>query len=130
MIAQRSGSTDRSTRLGADPSADSVRKPRIAYVVNNAEFFVSHRLVIALAARHSSYSVLLLTGRASSPSNESQALPQLADASIAHWSGIFTSGGMNPVVEVFGFFQRLWWLWRCKPDIVHCASPKDLLHGG
>ena len=103
---------------------------RIAYVVNNAAFFVSHRLPIALAARAKGCEVMLFTGHAGSVLLESQALLDLQGARIAHRAVSFGSAGVNVVTEFVGFLQLVHRLWRFKPDIVHCASPKGILYGG
>ena len=103
---------------------------RIAYVVNNAAFFVSHRLPIALAARGKGCEVMLFTGQAGSPMLESQAILDLQAAQVAHRAVSFGSAGVNLVTESVGFLQLIHRLWRFKPDIVHCASPKGILYGG
>ena len=103
---------------------------RIAYVVNNAAFFVSHRLVIALAARQAGHEVILITGQAGSQTLEASALLNLVAVSIPHRAVMFSSSGMNPLKEAVGFFQVLSNLRRFRADIVHCVSPKGVLYGG
>lgn len=103
---------------------------RIAYVVNHVAFFVSHRLPLAMGARHSGFDVRLLTGRAGSQEMEQVAQAQLQASSVEHQRAIFSSAGMNPLVELMGFLQLVWFLLRYKPDLVHCASPKGVLYGG
>ena len=108
------------------------RRPRlrIAYVVNNAAFFVSHRLAIALAARQAGHEVMLITGQAGSQTLEAGALQNLVAAAMPHRAVGFSSSGMNPLKEAVGFFQVLSNLRRFRPDIVHCVSPKGVLYGG
>jgi glycosyltransferase involved in cell wall biosynthesis len=103
---------------------------RIAYVVNHAAFFVSHRLALALGAREQGFSVALFTGQAGSLAMEDAALVQLRAKEIPHNRTIFRSSGTNPFVELAGLIQLTWFLFRFKPDIVHCASPKGVLYGG
>lgn len=105
-------------------------KPKIAYVVNHVAFFVSHRLPLALGAKQAGFDVALITGQAGSLEMEHTASAQLADESIAHRRAVFSSSGMNPLIEFFGLCQLIWFLWRYKPDVVHCASPKGVLYGG
>lgn len=104
--------------------------PSLAFVVNNAAFFASHRLPIAQHALLKGWPVRLWTGHAGSPTLETLALKQLADAAVPHRRLGFRSGGMNPVLELVGLLQLVWHLRRSRPTVVHCASPKGLLYGG
>ena len=106
------------------------RPRRIAYVVNNAAFFVSHRLPIALAARAAGCEVMLFTGQAASAALEPQALLDLRAAGVPHRAVAFRSASVNPFTETVGFLQLVDRLRRFNPDIVHCASPKGILYGG
>jgi glycosyltransferase involved in cell wall biosynthesis len=103
---------------------------KILYVVNNASFFCSHRLPIALAARAARHEVALATGGAGSPTLEEEALRELRSRSIPHHVVAFTSGGTNPVRELRGLWQLYLHVRRLRPALVHCASPKGLLYGG
>ena len=103
---------------------------RIAYVVNHAAFFVSHRLSLALGARQAGYQVVLFTGQAGSSEMERLAVGSLAVQGIEHRRTLSRSSGLNPVIEMLGLLQLIWFLWRFKPDVVHCASPKGVLYGG
>jgi len=108
----------------------SVAKKRIVYVVNHAAFFVSHRLPIAIAAKQAGHEVRLLTGQAGCGEMEKAAVAALRAVGISHHRAMFSSSGTNPIFELFGLIQLIWFLWRCKPDVVHCASPKGVLYGG
>ena len=103
---------------------------RILYIVNNAAFFCSHRLPLALAARAAGHEVALATGGAGSPTLEAPALRELQVQQIPHHVVAFSSGGMNPLREVRGLWQLTRYMRRWRPDVVHCASPKGLLYGG
>lgn len=105
-------------------------KKRVAYLVNHAAFFVSHRLPLAIGARHSGFDVCLMTGQAGSQEMESVAMVQLRAASVAHKRAVFSSSGMNPLVELLGLLQLMWFMLQYRPDVVHCASPKGVLYGG
>jgi glycosyltransferase involved in cell wall biosynthesis len=102
----------------------------LAFVVNNAAFFVSHRLPIAQSAMNQGWKVRLLTGHAGSPTMESRAIMHLVDVNVPHHRLIFRSGGVNPMLEVLGLLQMIWHLRRSRPNLVHCASPKGVLYGG
>jgi glycosyltransferase involved in cell wall biosynthesis len=107
-----------------------VANKRVAYVVNHVAFFVSHRLPLAIGARHSGFQVRVLTGQAGSQEMEQIAKVQLQAAGLEHQRAIFSSAGINPFVELLGVLQLVWFMLRYKPDVVHCASPKGVLYGG
>jgi glycosyltransferase involved in cell wall biosynthesis len=104
-------------------------KFNIAYVVNHAAFFVSHRLPIALEAQRRGHGVRLMTGRAGSESMEPAAEQALRAHAIPHVRVGFTSAGINPLVEVSGLAALVRLMRRARPDLVHCASPKGILYG-
>lgn len=99
-------------------------------MVNHAAFFVSHRLPLALGARTAGYDVRLLSGQAGSALMEQPAINQLKKHQVVHKRAIFSSAGVNPITELLGLLQLIWFILKFKPDIVHCASPKGVLYGG
>lgn len=105
-------------------------KVDIFYVVNNAAFFVSHRLSIALAAREQGYSIMLVIGQAGSQTMELPALAILDQAGISYERISFTSAGLNPIRELIGLIQLLRLVKKNRPDLMHCISPKGILYGG
>jgi len=107
-----------------------MQKKRIAYVVNNAAFFVSHRLPLAVASRAAGHDIRLFIGRAGSIPMEEYAAKQLDVAQFDYHRVAFRGAGINPIIELLGLLQLIWCLIKFKPDIVHCASPKGVLYGG
>ncbi|MBX3655509.1 MAG: glycosyltransferase family 4 protein [Ramlibacter sp.] len=103
---------------------------RILYVVNNAAFFCSHRLPLAIAARKAGHEVALITGQAGSVLLEASAVQQLKYAGIRHIATRFKTGGISPFSELIGFCEVVRAVSAWQPDIIHCASPKGLLYGG
>ncbi len=103
---------------------------KILYVVNNAGFFCSHRLPLALAARNAGHEVMLLTGQPGSAALESPALALLRRHGVPHRVTAFRSGGVAPWSEGLGLAQVVSTMLRWKPDLVHCVSPKGVLYGG
>lgn len=102
----------------------------LAFVVNTAAFFASHRLPIAVAALERGYAVDLYTGIAASPAQEQAAVAELSRYPITHWRVKFTSAGLNPVSEGFGILELARRLRSRRPDVVHCVTPKGVLYGG
>jgi glycosyltransferase involved in cell wall biosynthesis len=107
-----------------------VVEKRVAYVVNHAAFFVSHRLPLAVGARRAGFVVRLFTGQPGSREMEKAAVAKLQAVGLTHQRAVFSSSGMNPLVELVGLLQLVWFMVRFRPDVVHCASPKGLLYGG
>jgi glycosyltransferase involved in cell wall biosynthesis len=105
-------------------------KVKVLYVANNAAFFVSHRLPIALAARNRGYSIDLVTGMAGSPSMEGLAVEKLKEANLRHQRISFSSAGLNPVTELIGLIQLIKIVNKIQPTIIHCISPKGIIYGG
>jgi len=102
----------------------------LAFVVNTAAFFVSHRLPIAIHALRQGYKVDLYTGVAASPKLEQAALIEISKFPITHRRVRFTSVGLNPFTESVGIIQLAVHLRRNRPDIIHCVTPKGVLYGG
>lgn len=105
-------------------------KIKLCFVVNNAAFFVSHRLPIAVDAIKRGFSVYLLIGNPGSVSMEFAALKVISDFDIKVTQCQFSSDGLNPFIELFQFIKVVVKLSKIKPDIVHCVSPKGVLYGG
>lgn len=102
----------------------------IVFVVNNAAFFVSHRLPIGNGARRAGHEVVLITGQGGSVTLESSALQVLQACGMHHRTLAFCSTGINPFRELAGLMQLAWALYRLRPDVVHCVSPKGIMYGG
>jgi glycosyltransferase involved in cell wall biosynthesis len=104
--------------------------PRLAYVVGNAAFFVSHRLPLALSAICAGYLVRLFAGQPGSRKMDMTAEKILMEQEI-DWERVsFRGGSLNPVVELLGLLQLLLRLKSFKPNLVHCVSLKGFLYGG
>ena len=104
-------------------------KLRVVYIVNHVAFFVSHRLPLALKALDNGFNISF-TGKAGSEEMEALAVNQLSAYDISHKRCIFSSSGMQPIIEVLGLLQLVWFVFRLKPDLLYCASPKAVLYGG
>jgi glycosyltransferase involved in cell wall biosynthesis len=103
---------------------------RLVFVINNAAFFVSHRLPLAVGSRQAGFEVELITGQPGSAELEFKAAKPLSLARIPHIRTAWRSAGMNPLVELLGLFQLIFYFLRFRPALVHCASPKGVLYGG
>jgi glycosyltransferase involved in cell wall biosynthesis len=101
---------------------------RILFVVNVGWFFVSHRLPIAIAAKHAGYEVHVAT--ALDPEQD-QNTPQLfaAHGLILHRLQLSRSGA-HPL-ELIKSFRELVRLYRqLDPHLIHLVTLKPVLLGG
>ncbi len=98
---------------------------KLLFVVNDADFFVSHRLPIATAAIRQGNEVELATG----PSSE-QALEAVRHAGIVYRPIPFDGQSINLVKEIRAFLGLLRLFRKVRPDVVHLVTPKVVLYGG
>ena len=95
---------------------------RLLFVVNAPEFFLSHRLPIAVAAQKAGYEVHV----ASAPGDSVQGIR--ARGFIHHSVG-FARSGQNPWVELRTLVSLVRLFRRARPDVVHLVTIKPVLYG-
>ncbi len=100
---------------------------RVAYVINDAAFFVSHRLPLALKVLELGGKVCLITGFNVNKNIEKNAIDKLKNNKIQHFQCIFSQGIKNPIKELIGLFQLILFLKKFKPTTVHSATAKGNL---
>ncbi len=97
---------------------------RLLFLLNDAPFFVSHRLVVAQAARDAGMEVHVAV-----PFDE-RAVKIISDAGITHHDIPLRRGARGMVGEL----KLLRSLWRVignvRPDVVHAVTMKPVLYGG
>ena len=95
----------------------------LLFVVNDPEFFLSHRLPLAIAAREAGFDVQVATALR-------PACDQIVKLGFVHHPFPLSRSGCNPLVEL----RTLWALYRLlrkvKPSIVHLVTIKPVLYGG
>jgi len=95
---------------------------RILYVVNSAEFFLSHRLPIALAARDAGFEVHVATP-------PGPAVEEIRSHGFEHHVFPLGRKSLAPWSELRTFFA-LWALYRTlRPTLVHHVALKAVLYG-
>ncbi len=97
---------------------------RVAYVINDAAFFMSHRLPLALKVMAIGGSVCLLTGSNLNKELEDSAISILKKKKISHYKCKFSQGFQNPITELIGLFQLIRALRKFNPTTVHSATAK------
>ncbi len=95
------------------------------FVVNNLDFFISHRLPIALAAQKSDYQVHIGFGSLGNTSPDIL----FSQGFRLHYLPI-QRGGMNLFADLYSIFLLLFLFRRIRPDIVHLVTIKPVLYGG
>lgn len=97
---------------------------RVAYIINDAAFFVSHRLSIALKVMEMGGKVCLITGTSINKDIEENAISILEKKNVTHYKCNFSQGFKNPISELCGLFQLIKLLRKYKPTTVHSATAK------
>lgn len=96
---------------------------RLLYVVNDAGFFCSHRLAIALAAREAGYQVAVA-------SPKSSAARLIEEAGFVFFDLPLGRGKISPSGEIVAF-RRLQRIVRSyRPALVHLITSKPIIYGG
>jgi len=109
------------TCAGAISNGLCVKK--ILYVVNAPEFFLSHRLQLALAAKEAGYQVHVASAFGTD-------VEKILAHDLFHHSVDFARSGQNPLVELKTLLQLVALFRRVKPDLVHLVTIKPVLYGG
>jgi glycosyltransferase involved in cell wall biosynthesis len=96
---------------------------RLLFVVNDADFFLSHRLPLATAAREAGYDVHIATGTG-------HGVGKIVAKGFPHHPLPLTRSGRNVLAEL----RLVWVLFRLmrrlQPDLVHLVTIKPVLYGG
>jgi glycosyltransferase involved in cell wall biosynthesis len=96
---------------------------RLMIVVNAAEFFLSHRMPIALAAKEAGYDVHV----ACPPGKGVDEIKNLGF--YCHALPLFRKG-QNPIKELSTIVKLAHLLHKVKPDVLHLVTIKPVLYGG
>ena len=96
---------------------------KILFVVNTPEFFLSHRLPIALAAKKKGMSVHIATGSGKS-------IPDVEEFGFKHHLLPISRKGQNPFLEIKTLFLLFRLFKKEKPDLVHLVTIKPVVYGG
>ena len=95
---------------------------KILFVINDADFFISHRLPIAKFLIQEGYEVHLATS--------GKSLPLYDEIGLSFHKLEVTRKGMSPIHELRLVFQLYKLFTRLKPDLVHLVTIKPYLYGG
>lgn len=98
-------------------------RPRLLFVVNDANFFLSHRLPLALTARKEGYDVAVACP-------VSSGVIELAKLDVRHVPLPLPRGKIALLAEIRAFIGLWRILKRERPDLVHLITAKPVIYGG
>tara|TARA_B100001750_G_scaffold240325_1_gene249830 strand:- start:3990 stop:5117 length:1128 start_codon:yes stop_codon:yes gene_type:complete len=96
---------------------------KILYIVNDINFFVSHRLEIALAAKKEGFQV-----HVAYPRSDSKFTNKLRG--FKHHLINLSRSGRNPLKEIYTFFSIFRLIKDVNPDLLHLITIKPVIYGG
>lgn len=96
---------------------------RLLFLINDAAFFLSHRLPIALAARAAGMDVHVAT-----PADG--ASPTIGAHGFSFHPIPMSRSGANPLREIQTFGEIIRLLRSVRPDVLHTVTIKPVLYGG
>lgn len=95
----------------------------VLFIVNSPEFFLSHRLPLAIAAKSAGYEVQIATG-------PGEACHKIVELGFRHHLLPMSRSGRNPLFEL----KALWGIHRVmrtiRPALVHLVTIKPVIYGG
>ncbi len=95
---------------------------KLLFVVNEANFFISHRLPLALEALDRGAEVFLICG-------ENTGEHRLEEHNIPYATFPLSRSGVNPWVEIRSFRCLIKLYRKIEPDLVHHVTIKPVLYG-
>lgn len=96
---------------------------RLMFVVNAAEFFLSHRLPIALAAKEAGYDVHVACP-------QGNGFEEISNLGFRNHDLPLSRKGQNPLHELQAIIKLAKLVQRVKPDVLHLVTIKPVLYGG
>ena len=96
---------------------------KILYIVNNSNYFLSHRLSVALSAKRNGYEVHLV-------SPEDKAVKEIKSKGIIHHNIQLTRSGVGVLSEIRVIFSIYKKVKEIEPDLVHLVTIKPVIYGG
>ena len=97
----------------------------LLFIVNTPEFFMSHRLPIALAALEAGFSVHVATGPGGAPGCQ-----EIVNKGLSHYVIPLSRSGHNPFTELRSLWVIFQLMRTIKPNVLHLVTIKPVLYGG
>ncbi len=99
-----------------------VMKKKLLFIINDPNYFISHRLPIAIAAREQGYEIHVATG-------EPTILAKIREESFAYHFIPLSRSGRNIFSETKSIIAIYHLMRRVKPSIVHLVTIKPVIYG-
>lgn len=96
---------------------------KLLFVVNSPEFFLSHRLPIAVAAREAGYQVHIASA-------DGLGVLRIRQLGFEHHVIDIARSGQNPLKELLSIVRLFRIFQKIRPKIVHLITIKPVLYGG
>ncbi|SVA38561.1 uncharacterized protein METZ01_LOCUS91415, partial [marine metagenome] len=96
---------------------------KILYIVNDINFFVSHRLEIALSAKKEGFQI-----HVACPRSDYKFTNKLQG--FKHHLISLSRSGRNPLKEIYTFFSIFRVIKKVNPDLTHLITIKPVIYGG
>jgi glycosyltransferase involved in cell wall biosynthesis len=100
-----------------------MKNKKLLFVVNSPQFFLSHRLPVALAAKSNNYEVHVASA-------EGIGVELITSYGLLHHIVAFSRSGQNPIQEMKTLIQLIQLFKKIKPDLIHLITIKPVLYGG
>ena len=100
-----------------------LKNRRLLFVINDLDFFISHRLPIAIAARNAGMDVHVAAA-------DGSVTTHLQDQGMVFHRTPITRSGIHPWREVRTLFKFYQLCRTLRPDIVHSVTIKGVIYGG
>ena len=112
-------------KLWSDMAAGSASSaaPLLLYVVNNPDFFLSHRLPLAQAAQKAGFNVHVAT-------MPGAAVAEISALGFSHQALPMSRSGKNPIKELYSLWAMYRLFKRLQPRVVHAVTIKPVIYGG
>lgn len=98
---------------------------KLLYIINDLEYFISHRLDIAVAAKECGFSVYVFYGM-----RRRGDISKLHKLDIATKQYYLNRKNVNIFSEIFTFVSLLIFIIKLRPKLIHAISVKSYLYGG
>lgn len=102
----------------------SGNRPRLLFVLNDAPFFTTHRLPLALAARDAGFEVHVAVPFEAEPVS-------IMESENLHHHDIPLRRGARAILGELSLIRAIWRVVRrVKPDLMHAVTMKPVVYGG
>jgi len=104
--------------------------PKLLFVVNEAYFFMTHRLAVAMAAAEAGYEIHVAAPSHHTWAPDDFSVDTLTEAGVIWHELPLSRRGTNPLEELRTLHALIKIFRMLSPDIIHLLTIKPMLYGG